>query len=145
MPFATSLARANRSLCLLTLLALFGAATVVRADDAPRKLVEIYRVAPGQHEAFLRLIARFDEASKEAGIPPRDLYVHQDGANWDFMLIQNADYTDEQSAKLGKAMERLGLPRGANFFLEFRKLIAEHTDTYVEGPTTAAAWLTKVK
>ena len=34
-------------------------------------------------------------AARLAGIPPRELYVHQDGADWDFMLIQNAEYTDE--------------------------------------------------
>jgi hypothetical protein len=48
------------------------------ADDAPRKIVEIYRIVPGQHEAFL-------------------------------------------------------------------KLIAEHTDTFVEGPTSAATWLRKLE
>jgi hypothetical protein len=115
------------------------------AAPAPRKLVEIYRIAPGRHVEFLRMIELFDQASKEAGIPPRDLYVHQDGGNWDFMLIQNAEYTDEQSRKLGEVMERMGLPRGANFFVEFRKNVAEHTDTFVEGPTTAAAWLRKLK
>jgi hypothetical protein len=61
------------------------------------------------------------------------------------MLIQNAEYTDEQSAKLGKALDRLGLPRGANFFVEIRKYMAEHTDTTVLGPTTAEAWLSKLK
>jgi hypothetical protein len=117
---------------------------LARAEEsAPRKLVEIYRIAPGQHEAFVRMLALFDEASKEAGIPPRELYVHQDGANWDFMLIQNADYTDEQAAKIGPAFEKRGLPRGARFFVEFRKLIAEHSDTFVE-KTTAEAWLKKL-
>jgi hypothetical protein len=124
-----------------------GCASLARADEPapPRKIVEIYRIAPGQHVAFLKMIAQFDQASREAGIPPRDLYVHQDGAGWDFMLIQNADYTDEQSAKLDKALDRLGLPRGANFFIEIRKFMTEHTDTFVEGPTTAAAWLGKLK
>ena len=124
----------------------FGCASIVRAEDSPpRKLVEIYRIAPGQHVAFLKMIAQFDQASREAGIPPRDLYVHQDGASWDFMLIQNAEYTDEQSAKLDKALDRLGLPRGVNFFVEIRKYMAEHTDTTVVGPTTAEAWLSKLK
>jgi hypothetical protein len=134
-----------RPMLLLAGLAVGGLAIPARAEDAPRKLVEIYRIVPGQHVAFLQLLAKFDAASKEAGIPPRELYVHQDGANWDFMLIQNADYTDEQRAKIGPAMEKLGLPRGAHFFVEFRKLIAEHTDTYVEGPTTAEAWLRKLE
>ena len=119
--------------------------SVARAEEpAPRKLVEIYRIAPGKHAEFLRMIARFDAASKAAGIPPRELYVHQDGANWDFMLIQNAEYTDEQRAKIGPAMEKLGLPRGADFFVAFRQFVAEHSDTFVEGPTTAEAWLGKL-
>lgn len=115
------------------------------ADDAPRKIVEIYRIVPGQHEAFLKLIAQFDAANQEAGIPARDLYVHQDGANWDFMLIQNAENSPEQSKKLAEALKKRGLPGGAHFFLEFRKLIAEHTDTFVEGPTSAATWLRKLE
>jgi len=135
--------RLSLLLCTISLLGLCPPAFA--QDPAPRKLVEIYKIAPGQHVAFLKMIAQFDAASKEAGIAPRDLYVHQDGANWDFMLIQNADYTDEQSARLAKVLERMGLPRGANFFVEFRKLIAEHTDTFVEGPTTAEAWLGKLK
>jgi membrane-bound lytic murein transglycosylase B len=136
-----------RPALLLAALAALALPHAVRAEEpsAPRKLVEIYRVAPGRHLEFLQMIAQFDQASREAGIPPRDLYVHQDGAGWDFMLIQNAEYTDEQSEKLGKVMERMGLPRGANFFIEFRKNIIEHSDTFVEGPTTAEAWLRKLK
>jgi hypothetical protein len=143
MKLAALLARFPLLVCAVSVLAL---SQSVRADDSPpRKLVEIYRVEPGHHLEFLKMIALFDAASREAGIPPRDLYVHNDGASWDFMLIQNAENTDEQNQKLGKAMDRLGLPRGANFFIEFRKHIAEHTDTFVEGPTTAEAWLKKLK
>lgn len=135
-----------RPALLLAAFAVLAVPHAARADEAaPRKLVEIYRIAPGRHLEFLQMIAKFDEASREAGIPTRDLYVHQDGAGWDFMLIQNAEYTDEQSEKLAKAMEKLGLPRGANFFIEFRKNVAEHSDTFAEGPTTAEAWLRKLK
>ena len=136
--------RALRAARLLLAFALIGLPLAVSADEPSRKLVEIYRIAPGQHVEFLRMIALLDSASREAGIPPRDLYVHQDGANWDFMLIQNAEYTPEQSEKLGKALERLKAPRGAHFFVEFRKFVAEHTDTFVAGPTTAEAWLKKL-
>jgi hypothetical protein len=136
----------TRPALLACALAVFALPQATRAQDSPpRKLVEIYRIAPGQHLAFLKMIAQFDAASREAGIPARDLYVHQDGGNWDFMLIQNAEHTDEQSEKLGQAMEKMGLPRGANFFIEFRKHIAEHSDTFAEGPTTAEAWLKKLK
>lgn len=116
-----------------------------RAGDVPTMQVEIYRIAPGQHVAFLKLIAMYDAANVEAGLPPRQLYVHQDGADWDFMLIQSAeDWTDEQRTKFRAALKRMGAPTGANFFIEVRKLMAEHTDTVVSGPTTAADWLKKL-
>ena len=60
---------------------LFGSVTLA-ADapaPAPKVLIEIYRIAPAQHEPFLRFIARCDEANTLAGLPPRQLYVHQDG------------------------------------------------------------------
>ena len=105
--------------------------------------IEIYRIAPGQHEAFLRFIALCDQVNIAAGVPPRQLYVHQDGASWDFLLIQPEDYTPAQDAALREAGKRLGLPTGANFFFEIRRYIAEHTDTAALGPTTAAAYLAR--
>jgi hypothetical protein len=105
--------------------------------------IEIYRIAPGQHEAFLKFIALCDQVNIAAGVPPRQLYVHQDGASWDFLLIQPEDYTPAQDAALRAAGQRLGLPTGANFFFEIRRYIAEHTDTAALGPTTAADYLAR--
>lgn len=110
-----------------------------------RKLIEIYRIAPGQHEAFLEAIARCDEANRMAGLPPRELYVHSDGAGWDFLIIQPAQTPPEKSAALDAAWEKLGLPSGPDFFLEFRKYVAEHDDTFAQGPTTAADFLARRK
>jgi hypothetical protein len=107
-------------------------------------LVEIYRIAPGMHAEFLRHLALLDQANVEAGLQPRQLFVHQDGASWDFMLLQPAHHTDEQSAKLDAAFKRLGIPQGAKFFVNFRRFIAEHTDTFVEA-TTAAEYLKKLE
>ena len=109
--------------------------------EVPRMLVEIYRIAPGQHAAFLEAIASYDEANRMAGLPPRQLYVHSDGADWDFMLIQPASTTDANREALAAAWDELGLPSGADFFLEFRTYISTHSDTFVKGPTTAAAFL----
>lgn len=116
---------------------------VASASDKPvaRKLVEIYRIAPGQHVAFLEMIARGDEANRLAGLPPRELYVHQDGASWDFMLIQPAETPKDKAAALDAAWDKLGLPSGVDFFCEFRKFILEHTDTFVLGPTSAVEYL----
>ena len=105
--------------------------------------IEIYRIAPGQHEAFLKFIALCDRVNIAAGVQPRQLYVHQDGASWDFLLIQPEDYTPAQDSALRAAGQRLGLPTDANFFFAIRQFIAEHTDTAALGPTTAADYLAR--
>jgi hypothetical protein len=108
--------------------------------------VELYRIAPGQHVAFLKLIALYDQANVAAGLPPRQLFVHQDGADWDFLILQSAeDWTDEQRTKFRAALTKLGAPQGVKFFIEIRKLMAEHTDTTVKGPTTAGDWLKQLE
>jgi hypothetical protein len=126
---------------------LFALAIAVQlsAAEPPKMLVEIYRIAPGQHTAFLEAIAKFDEANRMAGLPPRQLYVHSDGASWDFMLIQPAETPPDKAAALDAAWEKLGLPTGADFFLSFRQYIASHEDTFVLGPTTAADFLASRK
>ncbi len=106
-----------------------------------RSMVEIYRIAPGQQDAFLRLIARCDDANRMAGLPPRELYVHSDGADWDFVLIQPAETPKNKQAALDAAWKKLGLPEGADFFMAIRRFIAEHSDTSAIGPTTAADYL----
>lgn len=112
--------------------------------DPTDMVIEIYRVAPGKHEEFLRQIALYDRANAEAGLPPRQLFVHQGGASWDFLILQPAHHSDEESAKLDAAFKKLGIPQGAKFFVSFRQLIAEHTDTNVEA-TTAAEYLKRLE
>ena len=128
---------------IVSLLAFGAFASTPAFAESKDMLIEIYRVAPGKHEEFLRHLAVLDQANVEAGLPPRQLFVHQDGASWDFVLLQPAHHTDEENAKLDTAYKKLGLPQGAKFFVNFRKLIAEHTDTFVE-QTTAAEYLKKL-
>ena len=118
------------------------AAAPVR-PDLPEVAIEIYRIAPGQHEAFLKLTAQFDEANRQAGLPPRQLYVHQDGADWDFIFIQPEHNPPEKSKLVREALKKMGTPSDADFFFEIRKFIASHTDTVAVGPTTAADWLAR--
>lgn len=118
-------------------------AALATAEDR-RSLVEIYRIAPGQHAGFLEFIALCDQANKEAGLPPRQLYVHQDGSSWDFVIIQPASISEEQGKALDAAFKRLGIPQGGKFFVKIREFIAEHSDTFATGPTTAAEWLKKL-
>ena len=123
----------------LLLLSLF--ATSVSAQSFQKMLVEIYRIAPGQHTAFLEAIAKYDEANRMAGLPPRQLYVHSDGASWDFMIIQPAETPEDKLPALRAAWEKLNLPSGADFFLSFRQYLAEHEDTFAYGPTSAKDYL----
>ena len=103
--------------------------------------IEIYRIAPGQQQAFLEFIAKCDEVNRRAGLPPRQLYVHSDGADWDFLFIQPAHTPADKAAALDKAWDEMGMPSGSNFFFEIRKYIAVHTDTTAKGPTSAADYL----
>lgn len=132
----------------LALLVALAAPGLAQAQSAPppvqKQVVEIYHIAPGQHEAFLRFIDKCDEANRIAGLPPRQLFIHSDGADWDFMLIQPAETPKDKSAALDAAWKKVGLPSGADFFLEIRKYIASHTDTFVSGPTTARDYLAGV-
>jgi hypothetical protein len=109
-----------------------------------KKLIEIYRIAPGKHEEFLRFVAFLDEINIKAGLPARDLYIHNDGDSWDFIIIQPAATPPDKSAALAKAWDESGAPSGADFFLKIREFIAEHTDSFATGPTTASDYLTGV-
>jgi hypothetical protein len=127
--------------CLFLMLASPVIAKPVPLPPVAQQVVEIYHIVPGQHEAFLRFIDKCDEANRIAGLPPRQLFVHSDGAEWDFMLIQPAKTPTDKAAALDAAWTKVGLPKGANFFFEIRKFIASHTDTFVSGPTTARDYL----
>jgi hypothetical protein len=132
-----------RLMSALVLTAVLAAGAPALADSTSSQ-VEIYRIAPGQHAAFLRFIALCDEANARAGLPPRQLYVHQDGASWDFVLIQPDEVTPEQSKALDAAYKALKIPQGGKFFVYIRQFIVEHTDTVATGPTTAAEWLKRL-
>ncbi len=131
----------------LVALALFTAApalaqtTTATPVEFPQKLVEIYKIVPGQQEAFLRFVAKLDAVNQSVGLPPRELYVHSDGAAWDFILIQPAKTPPEKAAAYDEAWAKSGLPSGADFFFEVRRFIVDHSDTFAKGPITAADFL----
>ena len=82
-------------------------------------LIEIYRIAPGKHRAFLEAVASYDEVNRLAGLPARQLFVHQNGADWDFLLLQPAHTPDDKRDALDAAWDQLGLPSGPDFFFSF--------------------------
>ena len=117
-------------------------ATAQRAHD--QRTISMYRAAPGHQEQLLAWLARQDEVSHAAGIPASQLYVHQDGASWDYLVVAPRT-TPEQDAAFDAAAARMGVASGPRAGIEFRQHIAEHTDTMVAGPTTAADWLGRIR
>ncbi len=113
------------------------------AQEGPTAIVSIYHAAPGQQVALLKWFARQDQVAAAAGTPAAQLYVHQDGADWDYVLIQ-PQTTDAQDAAYDAAAKKLGVDVGPRSGMEFRKHITSHSDTVARGPTTAAAYLALV-
>jgi hypothetical protein len=128
------------ALALVVVCALASAAP--RWNQAPgeprRAKVSLYEVAPGRQLDFLRWLAAREEVAKAAGVPPMQVYAHLEGDRWDYMVLWPIT-TPEQDGKLDEQAAAKGLKTGFAAALEFRGLLASHTDTYAEGPTTAAA------
>ncbi len=107
-------------------------------------IISIYRAAPGQQQQLLAWLARQDEINRAAGVSPAQLFVHQNGASWDFLIIA-PQTTQQQDDAVEAAGRRMGAAVGPRAGLELRQHIAEHTDTIVAGPTTAADWLRRIR
>ena len=102
-----------------------------------RAKITIYHVAPGKHLEFLKWMAAQDEVAKEAGVATVQLYAHIDGDSWDYLGLAPVT-TPEQEKKLDEVAATKGLKTGLPASLEFRELLASHTDTFAAGPTSAA-------
>lgn len=112
--------------------------------EAPRSDVQIYRAAPGHQLALLKFLAAQEAAAKAAGLPASQLYVHQSGASWDYVLI-SPHTTDAQDKAVEAASARMNIPAGPKMGMTFREHIAEHSDTIAVGPLTVAEWLARVE
>ncbi len=125
----------HRWIYALAFLALVGlTATEARAQSSPpTATVTIYRIAPGQHLAFLEWVAAQEAVSREAGAPASTWYVHIDGDAWDYIGI-TPETTPEMDAKVEALMKQKGMKTGMQAGLEFRRYVAWHTDTTAAGP-----------
>ena len=128
-----------RSLSLLVICGLALAAPRWLPDKPGpgRARITIYRIAPGKHLDFLKWMAAQDEVAKEGGVATVQLYSHIDGDSWDYVGIAPVT-TPEQEKKLDEMAAKKGLKTGFPASLEFRALVASHTDTFAAGPTSAA-------
>jgi hypothetical protein len=111
--------------------------------DPGKARISIYEVAPGRQLDFLKWMAAREEVARAAGVPATQLFAHLDGDRWDYLVIWPIT-TPEQDRKLDEQAAAKGLKTGFPAALEFRELLASHTDTYVAGPTTAAALVAAV-
>lgn len=123
--------------------------TAPAAESAawPEAWFEIFKLAPGKQEEFIRRIAQADEVSAAGGLPPIKLFFHQDGADFDVILfkpVTGVEPTPEQIAAMEKKSKELGLPSGPAYFVNIRELVASHTDSKTYGPLSAAVWLAKL-
>ncbi len=112
-------------------------------QDTPQHIVSLYRAAPGQQVALLKWIARQDQAAQAAGLPATQIYVHTSGDSWDYAVISPVT-TKAQDDAVDAAAKKMGISYGPRASIEFRTMIASHTDTTANGPMTAAQILAQL-
>ncbi|MCW6530801.1 hypothetical protein [Sphingomonas lycopersici] len=120
----------------------------VAVDESwPEAQFEIFKLAPGKQEAFIRRIARDDQVSAAGGFPPVQIYVHEDGADWDVLVykpIRTTKPSAAQQAAMNAKRRELGMESGPAYFIALRELVASHTDTRTYGPISAGQWLSRL-
>lgn len=109
----------------------------------PDAWFEIFRLAPGKHEEFVRFVAQGDEILAAGDLPPTQLFFHESGENFDVILFKpgRPDPTPEQEAAMAKKGKELGVPTGPAYFVYLRELVATHSDSHAVGPISAGQWL----
>src|ERR1700704_1479381 len=88
----------------------------------PESSVEIFRIAPGQHENFLKMLAETDAVMTEVGLPPSQLYIHEDGASWDFILVKPHGLDEKKWKLAAEKLRQSGHPTGPDYFFTIRKM-----------------------
>lgn len=122
-------------------------AALETSDGWPEVYFEIFRLAPGRQEAFIRDIAVADEMLAAGGQPPIQMFIHDGGADWDVLLFKpehKPGPTPAQQAAMDAKAKELGMETGPAYFINIRKNIASHSDTKAYGPLKAADWLARL-
>ncbi len=117
------------------------------AEAWPEAWFEIFKLAPGKQEEFIRRIAQVDEVAAAGGQPPIQLFFHENGADFDvivFKPVTGRKPTAEQQAAMAKKRKEFGMESGPAYFVGLRELVAAHTDSKTYGPLSAAKWLARL-
>lgn len=131
---------ASLALAVVVLLSAGASGAYAQAAEEPEVLISIFRIAPGQHRAFLEWQAEQTAIASEAGGPEVQWYVHHNGDSWDFLSIQSVQDPAAEAAtddRIEELSRQRGQPTGFAGALEFRQFVSFHTDTYAGGPFTA--------
>ena len=119
------------------------------AADAPwpEAWFEVFKLAPGKQEEFVRRIAQADEVARAGGQPPIQLYFHENGADWDVILykpVTGVKPTAAQQAAMDAKSKELRMESGPAYFIGIRELVASHEDSKAYGPISAAQWIARL-
>ena len=136
-------------LAVLLARALAGVPSAVKDDGKPwpEAEIEIFKMAPGKQESFIRKLAEWDQVSAAGGQPPTQMFIHEEGEDWGVLLFKpfpKVPITPAQQAAMDAKAEELHLKTGVAFFLEIRENVASHTETKTLGPLSAAQWLARL-
>ncbi|MDT7935022.1 MAG: hypothetical protein RQ833_10545 [Sphingomonadaceae bacterium] len=133
-------ARMMMAACAMALAATGAAAQPSKPQE---RNISTYRAAPGMQMQLLRYLANQDAALRAIGAPACEMFAHHEGASWDYLSICSV-LTREQEKAYEVARGKMGLPSGPAEGLELRKTIAEHSDSWVDGPMSATDMLRAV-
>ncbi|MCP3730925.1 hypothetical protein M9978_10835 [Sphingomonas sp. MG17] len=122
------------------------AAPAAAAEAWPEAWFEIFKLAPGKQEDFIRRLDQTDQVRAAAGLPPVQIFFHENGAEFDVILFKPvaAAPTPEQEAKMAAKRKELGIPSGPAYFVDIREFIASHTDSRTIGPVSAGQWIRRL-
>ena len=114
---------------------------VAVAQDAPQRVVTVMHAAPGKYLELVEWLAQTDRIRTEAKLAPREIYRHRNGANWDFLVIEPPLVTNEDEL-MDAAAKKLNIKADPG---AFRRIVMDHEDTAVGGPTTGTAILAEMQ
>lgn len=108
---------------------------------------EMFRLAPGKTEAFIRSLVDWDKVSLAGGQPLYQMFLHSGGEGWDVVLYKAArpKPTPAQEAAMAAKIKELGLASGALYYLEIRDQMADHVHFDATGPHSPAAWIAELE
>jgi len=116
-------------------------------EEWPEAWFEIFKLAPGKQEEFVRLINQTDQINAAAGLPPTQMFFHENGGDFDVILFKpsTGKLTAQQEAMIAAKRKEVAKPSGPAYFVYIRELIAAHTDSKTIGPISANMWLQRLE